>query len=143
MVKIDKQTIIKIAIAAIVIFCVGMLAGYWICSRRNLSDNGAAANAVTNGLDTIGQQQSAAGTAINGAGTAISDAQGTADSITGDIGNAQESAITVADGLTNAQGTVDDLTNGIAASKNISTSSSDILARDIKILQEIRTNGKR
>jgi peptidoglycan hydrolase CwlO-like protein len=130
-VKIDTK---KIIIYGIVILLIGMLAGYYICSRRSVSTASQSAAAVTSGLDNIGQQQSAATTAVNGASGTISDAQGTANSITGDISNAQESADSIADGLNNAQGTVDDLTAGTTASQNLSTASADIIARDKKIL---------
>ena len=65
-----------------------LLAGIWfhycIC-RRNVSDNGG-------GTDTVGNQLTETGTAIQHAKDGISEAQGTADQIGAGIGAAKESA---------------------------------------------------
>ena len=128
MVKIDKQTIIKIAIGAVVILLVGMLAGYYISSRRSVSTASQSAAAIDTGLAAASTELDSTRQQLSASQTVIEDLKRTNSDLNQQISDSRA----IIDKLSQSNSDIANATDSGAA---INDSSAAILARDIKILE--------
>jgi len=129
MVKIDKQTIIKIIVGIIAILLI-FLAGYYFGSRRSVSTASQSAANIDSGLAATTAELDSTRQQLSASQAVIEDLKRT----NSDLNQQISDSAAVIDKLKQSNS---DIGNEIDSSTAINDSSAAILARDIKILESL------
>jgi hypothetical protein len=125
-ITIDKSKVkIVVIVIGVLLICIG---AWYMCSSRNVSDNGDGANAVTEQLGNARDAEQSAADSVESISTGLQDAQGTVDELT--------------ESNSNAQNTANNITESVSESYERATNSADIIRQCKQIVSTVRERGK-